>query len=162
MKKTYTSKNNLDYTLKYLKNKLYNKEETDQLIEDNTTKEINKSDIDEMFENFQLENNPHESIITENGIKTTRQDTIKSGFILTNDKDLNEIFPKINDINFNMTGSGNVVSTLSINTSNNKLTINTNKINIINSHCSYCSYCTYCNCACGNCPCVSHCTCCSG
>jgi len=86
-------------------------------------------------------------ILTEDGIKTSRLDTNKTGFILANDQDLSEVIPKLNEISIESQGFGNIISDINIDISDNKLTIKYNKSNIIVSHCTYCSpstYCTYC------------------
>ena len=175
MDNKFISKNNLLDLLNKLRDKIYTKEEVISLIEDITTIELSENELDEILEKFNnlLYITPEiQKLLSYKGIKTSRLDNNKSGFILSNDQDISDIFLKFTDIqNPVITGSGNVISDLVINTNNNKLNINYSKTNILPiTYCSYCSYCSYCNSYCSNCYCDQcivqcspcHCNCCSG
>ena len=89
--------------------------------------------------------------INDQGIKTTRSDTSKTGFILANDQDISEMFLTTNNISLATSGSGNMLADISVSVSGNKLILT----KVMGS--SITGYCTYCNRSSFDCVCCYDC-----
>ena len=114
-------------------------------------------------------------ISNEHGIKTTRTDASKTGFILANNQDIDTIFLKLSNISYDPSGdivnnsncspysSISAITNISINTSGNSLKFSFVKDNQLTNHCSYCYNCySHCTCRSYACECYTcQCTCCS-